>query len=195
MLRSFDKYEAVVVGASAGGLGALTDILGSLPASYPLPIIVVQHRSNEQPTLLEEVLANKCQINIRQAEEKESILSGTVYFAPPDYHLLIEEDRTFSLSFDPPVNFSRPAIDVLFETAAVVYGRSLVAAILTGASSDGAEGIRAIRKAGGTTIAQSPHSAPYPTMPRAAIDTGCVDHIFELHEITNALLALGEYHS
>jgi hypothetical protein len=115
------KYEAVVIGASAGGLFALSTLLMALPADFPIPVIVVQHRSKEERTLLEEVLAQKCKIQISQVEEKQSIAGGVVYFAPPDYHLLIESNRTFSLSCEARVNYSRPAIDVLFETAARVY--------------------------------------------------------------------------
>jgi two-component system, chemotaxis family, protein-glutamate methylesterase/glutaminase len=182
------KYEAIVIGCSAGGLFALLAILSSLPADYSLPIIIVQHRSKEEPTLLEEVLSHKCRINIRQADEKEPIKAGVVYFAPPDYHLLVEEDHSFSLSFEPPVNFSRPSIDVLFETAAAAFKKKLLGIILTGASRDGADGIRRIRHFKGTTVAQDPASAHFPFMPQSAIDTGCVQHILDLKGINDLLL-------
>ncbi|MEI9955467.1 MAG: chemotaxis protein CheB [Ferruginibacter sp.] len=134
------KYGAIVIGTSAGGLYALSFILKRLPASYPVPIIVVQHRAKDQKDLLEEVLQTKCRITIKQADEKEKIESGFVYIAPADYHLLVEADKTFSLSSDELVHYSRPSIDVLFETAAITYTDSLVGIILTGANNDGARG-------------------------------------------------------
>ena len=185
-------YEAIVIGVSAGGLAVLTVILQVLPADYPLPLIVTQHRSKEERDLLEEVLQARCAIRIRQADEKEAIAGGAVYLAPADYHLLIEEDRTFSLSSDAPVNFSRPSIDLLFETAAEVYGEKLVGIILTGASRDGAAGIKTIRDKGGFTIAQDPARAPFPLMPRAAIDTGSVQSILAPEEIGEYLLQVGK---
>lgn len=185
------KYEAVVIGTSAGGLQALTTLLTALPADFPLPVIVVQHRSKDEKTLLEEVLSHKCSIRIRQAEEKENIQAGVVYFAPPDYHLLIEQNHTFSLCCDERVNYSRPAIDVLFETAAGVYRQHLLAIILTGANQDGAAGISSIRRCGGTTIAQSPLSAQFPVMPAAAIATGDIQQILDLEQIRQLLRNAG----
>jgi two-component system chemotaxis response regulator CheB len=185
-----NAYDAVVIGASAGGLYVMIRILKLLPANFPLPVIVVQHRSRDERTLLEEVLQQKSNLPIKQADEKELIQPGTVYFAPPDYHLLIENDGTFSLSFDPPVNYSRPSIDVLFETAADVYKQRLLAIILTGANKDGAYGITKIAKLGGTTIAQSPETADYPDMPKAAINTGYVQHILNPEAIGNFLLEI-----
>src|SRR5687768_11295250 len=115
------KYDAVVVGTSAGGLNALTTILGKLPRQYKIPIIVVQHRSKDSLELFEDVLQQKCRMRIKQADEKEAINPGMIHVAPPDYHLLVEIDKTFSLSADPPVQFSRPSIDVLFESAALAF--------------------------------------------------------------------------
>jgi two-component system chemotaxis response regulator CheB len=184
------QYEAVVIGVSAGGLGALSVILKALPGNYPLPLIVIQHRAKEERTLLEEILQAKCHISIRQADEKEKIEGGRVYIAPPDYHLLIERDRSFSLTCDEPVNFSRPSIDLSFETASEVYGDKLVGVILTGANSDGAAGIRAVKERGGLTIAQDPASSLFPDMPRAAIDTGSVQRVLTATEIKNFLLDL-----
>lgn len=183
-------YDAIVIGASAGGLFVMTRILQPLPARFPLPVIVVQHRSRDERSLLEEVLQQKCAVRIKQADEKEVIQKGIIYFAPPDYHLLIENDRSFSLSFDAPVNFSRPSIDVLFETAADVYKDRLLGIILTGANSDGSGGIKKISMMGGVTIAQSPETADYPEMPKAAINTGYVQYIKTPDEISQYLLAL-----
>jgi two-component system, chemotaxis family, protein-glutamate methylesterase/glutaminase len=185
-------YEAIVIGVSAGGLAVLSSILGRLPPDFPLPVIINQHRSKDERTLLEEILQTKCAIRIRQAEEKESIRHGVVYFAPPDYHLLIEKDRTFSLTCDGPVNYSRPSIDLLFETASEAYGGKLIGVILTGSNSDGARGIRTVRQRGGLTIAQDPAKANFPGMPRAAIDTGSIQHILDPAEITDLLLQLAK---
>jgi two-component system chemotaxis response regulator CheB len=186
------NYEAVVIGVSAGGLFALSGILGELPVDFPLPIVVIQHRSKDERVLLEDLLQSKCKIKIKQADEKEKIRGGLVYIAPAGYHLLIEKDRSFSLSCDAPVNFSRPSIDVLFETAAEVYEDKLIGVILTGANKDGAAGIQAIERRGGITVAQNPASASFPVMPRAAIDTGSVKYIFELQEVKNFLLEIGK---
>jgi two-component system, chemotaxis family, protein-glutamate methylesterase/glutaminase len=183
-------YEAVVIGVSAGGLAALTRILGVLPTDYPVPILIVQHRSRDERFLLEQVLQAKCQVNIRQAEEKEAIKPGAVYFAPPDYHLLVELDHSLSLSYDEHVNYSRPSIDVLFETAAAAFKSNLVGIILTGANADGSKGIKLIRKQGGTTIAQDPATAEYPEMPEAAIKTGSIQQIMDLDKIGKFLLSL-----
>lgn len=189
-MKNIPKYEAIVVGVSAGGLQALSQIFKKLPADYPIPVIVVQHRSKDERTLLEEVLQEKVNLKIKQADEKEKIVSKCVYFAPPDYHLLIERNHTFSLSFDPLINYSRPSIDVLFETAAVVYQQALLGIILTGANSDGAHGIKMIRRYGGTTIAQDPRTASYAAMPEAAIKTGSIQHIFDLRQIEDFLTTL-----
>ncbi len=189
-MKDKNVYDAIVIGASAGGLHALTRILQPLPGGFPVPVMVVQHRARDERNLLEEVLQQKCKVRIKQADEKEAIEKGVVYFAPPDYHLLIENDRTFSLSFDAPVNFSRPSIDVLFETAADVFEERLLGIILTGANNDGAAGIRKISMRGGVTIAQSPETADYADMPKAAINTGYVHHIMTPDEISRYLLAL-----
>lgn len=186
------KFDAVVIGTSAGGLYALTSIFERLPEHFRLPVIVVQHRSKDERNLLEEVLSQKCIINIRQADEKEAIRPGRIYFAPPDYHLLIERNGTFSLTSDRKVNYSRPSIDVLFETAAVVYKHRLLAVILTGANHDGAAGIKLVKKYGGTTIAQDPATAQFPAMPKAAIDTGAIDYVFHLPEIFQFLYEAGK---
>lgn len=183
-----NTYDAVVIGASAGGLYALMHILQPLPIDYPLPVMIVQHRSKDERDLLEEVLRQKCNIRIKQADEKEKIQPGIVYFAPPDYHLLIESNGTFSLSFDAPVNYARPSIDVLFETAAEVFKQRLLGIILTGANSDGARGIKKISLQGGVTIAQQPETAEYPEMPRAAINTGYVQRILTPDAIGELLL-------
>lgn len=184
------KYKAIVIGASAGGLHALSFLFEQLPADYPLPVMVIQHRAKDQKELLEEVLQRKCKITIKQADEKEEIKSGFVYIAPSGYHLLVEQDLTFSLSSDEPASFSKPSIDVLFESAAEVFREKLIGLILTGANNDGAAGIAIIKKYGGMTIAQYPQEAQYPQMPQAAINNGGVKNIWTLKEIQGFLYQL-----
>jgi two-component system chemotaxis response regulator CheB len=184
-------YEAIVVGTSAGGFRALSTLLSDIPSGYSIPIVLVQHRSKDSRELFEEVLQSKCRIKIKQVEEKELITGKHVYVAPPDYHLLIESNKTLSLSFDAPVRFSRPSIDVLFESAAIAYGDKLVGIILTGANDDGAAGIIAIAKSGGLTIAQNPQEAEFPFMVQASIATKSVKYIWSLATIRNFLLHLG----
>lgn len=181
------KYKAIVIGTSAGGLIALSAILQQLPADYPIPLVIVQHRTKDQKTLLEEVLQQKSKLNVVQAEEKEKIKPGFVFMAPPDYHLLIESDYSFSLSAEDPVHFSRPSIDVLFESAADAYKETLIGIILTGSNADGAAGIAAINNQGGLTIAQDPSEARFAEMPRAAIKKGAT-YIYSLAQITDFIL-------
>lgn len=187
MTETIKDYEAIVMGTSAGGLAALTAILETLPASYRLPILIVQHRARDSRDLFEDVLQYKCRIAIKQADEKEKITPGHVYVAPPDYHMLVEMDKTISLSSEAPVQFSRPSIDVLFESAAIVYRSKLIGIILTGSNNDGAEGIRTIAAMGGLTIAQHPHEAQFSYMTQAAIDTKRVSHVWTLANISRFL--------
>ena len=161
--------KAVVIGASAGALEALSVILPGLPADYPLPVMVVVHIRADRHSVLATLFDAKCALPVREAQDKEPISAGTIYFAPPDYHLLVETDHTLSLSSDEPVFFSRPAIDVLFDSAADAYGEGLVGIVLSGANQDGAEGLGAVVKAGGTAIVQSPATAYAAAMPEAAI--------------------------
>jgi two-component system chemotaxis response regulator CheB len=186
-MRTDKRYQAIAIGVSAGGLHALSFLFEQLPAEYPVPVMVTQHRAKDQRELLEEVLQNKCTITIKQADEKEKIVSGIIYIAPPSYHLLVEQNHTFSLSSDEHVSNGKPSIDVLFETAAEVFKEKLIGLILTGANNDGASGMATIKKYGGLTIAQSPDEAQYPQMPQAAIDQGGVDHVWTLKEIREFL--------
>ena len=177
------RYSAVVVGASAGGTYALQQILTRLPANFPLPIIIAQHLHPLQNGMAIIHYNDTGTIIIKDADEKESIRPGFVYFAPPNYHLLIEADHTFSLTIDPKANYSRPSIDVLFESAANVYGSHLVAIILTGANNDGAEGLRLIKAKGGLVIVQDPQSAEFSLMPEAALQAVHPDFVLGLAEI------------
>ncbi|MCC2671503.1 MAG: cheB 2 [Armatimonadetes bacterium] len=161
--------EVIVIGASAGAVEALSLLLPPLPADFPVALLIVVHLPRDRDSLLAELLGARCRVKVKEAEDKERIEGGTVYFAPPDYHLLVEPDRSLSLSVDEPVRYSRPSIDVLFESAADVYGERLLGIVLTGANSDGAQGLRTVCEAGGKAIVQAPETASAPFMPQAAL--------------------------
>ncbi len=184
---NINNYEAVVVGTSAGGFNALNILLPLLPTDLPLSIIVVQHLHPTSNQFHVVNLNNIGSLQVKEAEDKEELQSRVIYFAAPDYHLLIERDKTFSFSREEKVCFSRPSIDVLFESAAVAYSHKLIGIILTGANADGATGLAKIKKFGGLTIVQSPQSAEVPFMPQAAIDGSEVDYILDLKEIASLL--------
>lgn len=185
-------HSAVVIGCSAGGLNALRQVLLKIPSDYPLPIVIVAHTSPNPAGQLADVLNHDCALHVHQAEEKEPIERGKVYVAPGGYHLLVEDDLTFSLSSDPKVLFSRPSLDVLFESMADAYEERLVGVVLTGANEDGSRGLDIIRQRGGLGIVQDPMSAHSPTMPRAAIDTGGADYVGTLDAIAERLVRIGE---
>lgn len=166
MTRAFDL---VVIGGSAGAIDVLHTLLSQLPENFPAAVAIVIHIPPQGPTLLPEVLATAGAPPMKVAEDKEPIAPGTIYFAPPDYHLLVESGRTFALSLDERVHFSRPAIDVLFESAAAAFGERLVGVILSGANADGAKGLRAVADAGGVTLVQSLESSEMIAMPAAAL--------------------------
>lgn len=163
------KTQAVVIGASAGAFDALSAILPSLPVTFGLPVMVVVHLPPDKRSLMAELFRHKCILAVEEAEDKQPLCSGTIYFAPPDYHMLVERDHTLSLSKDAPVLYSRPSIDVLFESAADIFGPKLLGIVLTGGNEDGAKGLQSITAAGGKTLIQDPKSAFVPTMPEAAI--------------------------
>ena len=183
MTNTRSTYRAAVIGASAGGWNALKTILGVLPEDFPLAIMVVMHRHPHSDDYLEKSLDNDCAVRVKQADEKESIVSGTVYFAPPNYHLLIEDIHTLTLSVARAVNYARPSIDVLFESAAYVYGDTLAGLILTGANNDGAGGLKKIKDMGGLVLVQDPETAEASAMPRAAIAATDPDFVLPLGEI------------
>ena len=183
--------EAIVIGASAGAVHALSRILPALPADYPVPVLVVVHIPADRSDLLAPLFQAKCRVVVKEAEDKEPILPGFVYFGPSDYHLLVETDRTVSLSSDEPVLYSRPSIDVLFESAADAYGEGLVGVILTGANEDGAEGLSAVDAAGGVAMAQDPEEAFVSAMPSAALDRCARARSCSLDAITAFFVGLG----
>lgn len=160
--------RAVVIGGSAGALEVLRPMVRALPSLLVCPVVIVIHLPAHSNGLAE-LLGTDTSLTVKQAEDKEPIAPGTIYIAPPSYHLLIEASGTFALSVDPPVHFSRPAIDVLFETARDAYGENLIGVLLSGASEDGAAGLQEIHAAGGTTVVQSPLSAEVAIMPAAAL--------------------------
>ena len=183
--------EAIVVGASAGGVEALLSIFGTLPQSFGLPIIAVLHLPDERRSQLAQVFARRLRIPVREAQDKEAIQAGTLYFAGPGYHLSVEHDHSLSLSQEDRVHHSRPAIDFLFSSAADAYGKALLAILLTGANQDGARGLAHVKQLGGTTVVQDPDEARIAVMPRAALALHTPDHILTLSQI-GSLLALLE---
>jgi two-component system, chemotaxis family, protein-glutamate methylesterase/glutaminase len=162
-------FSALVIGGSAGSIEPLKGILQKLPASKDFVIICVLHLLNRQKSLLPEVLGNGCPWPVKDAESTEPALKGHVYFAPPDYHLSLEQDRTFSLSNEEAVMFSRPSIDILFRSAASVYKSELAALILSGANGDGTEGLLRIIRHGGQAMAQNLETAEFSEMPKTAL--------------------------
>jgi len=184
------KYEAIVVGVSSGGLKALSFIFSVLPADFVVPIIVVQHIGPRSENTWIKLLNDCSNIIIKEADEKEKVGTGHIYVAPSNYHLLIENDKTFSLTIDERVNFARPSIDVLFESAAEVYRDKLIGIILTGSNSDGAKGVKRIKEYGGLVIIEDPETAESSYMPRSAISLVQPDHILTLNEISELLIKI-----
>ena len=186
------RIDAVVIGASAGGFEAMLAVLKGLPSTYPMPLVAVLHLPDNHDSRLAELFDYRLALRVREARDKEAIEPGTLYFAPSGYHLLVETDHTFSFSCEDRVNYARPAIDVLFETATDAWGKSLAGILLTGANYDGAAGLAGMRVAGALTIVQDPATAEVPTMPEAAIRAMTPDLILPLAEIHSLLRRLGE---
>ena len=177
------KYEVVVVGVSAGGLEALSHLIPSLPAEFSLPIIIVQHLHESSDNFLAEYINGKSALQVKEIMDKEPILPGNVYIAPANYHLLVEEERAFSLSTEGRINWSRPSIDILFESSADVYADKVIGIILTGANNDGCMGLKKIKELGGLSIVQDPETAQSDCMPRAAIKAVKPDYVLKLEQI------------
>ncbi|KQT36540.1 MULTISPECIES: chemotaxis protein CheB [unclassified Methylophilus] len=187
--------KAVVVGASAGGIEAMMKLFCPLPPDYPLPIICVIHLPDHHESNLAEVFQQWTRIKVMDAEDKATILNGRLYFAPAGYHLLVEGDATFSLSCERPVNYSRPSIDLLMESAAQAYGPGLLGILLTGANLDGAMGMKTIKQYGGFTVVQTPGEAKSGTMPSEAIKLQTPDLIEGLSGIRQLLLQFMDGHA
>ncbi len=192
--RSTAPFEIVALAASAGGLTALTVVLAELPADFPAPVAIVQHLDPRHRSLMADILGRRTRLQVKQGEEGDKLQPGWVYIAPPDHHLLVNRDESLSLSQSELVHFVRPSADLLFESMAASYGERSIAVVLTGSGSDGEMGVQAVKKRGGTVIAQDEETAEYFGMPSAAIATKCVDFILPLEEIAPALvtLVLGE---
>lgn len=184
------RIDAVVIGASAGGIEALTVLLPALAAGLRVPVFVVVHLPRDRPSVLAEIFARKCAVPVREAEDKEPVAAGTVYFAPTNYHLLVDQGPQLALSADAPVNLSRPSVDVLFESAADLYKTRLLGIILTGANDDGASGLAAVHDAGGVTVVQRPDTARAPLMALSALKLRPADGVMTLNEIAAMLRTL-----
>ena len=184
------KYKAIVIGTSFGGLEALKIILPELGKEFPVPVVIVLHIGDHSNDTFINYMNSICPLVVKEAENNEEIKPGHIYFAPPNYHLLIEPDFTFSLSTEEKHNFSRPSIDILFESAAWAYAKSLIGVILSGANSDGALGLKLIQQFGGIAIVQNPCNATSPTMPRAALKMVGPGVNLKLEDIARKLVEL-----
>ncbi len=182
------NYKVVVIGASAGGLDALSRVIPGLPGDFPLPVVVVQHRRHDTDGFLAAHLDGQSRLSVKEADDKELIRAGSVYLAPANYHLLIEADGAFALSVDEPVNCCRPSIDVLFDSAADVYRDKVIGVVLTGANSDGSRGLKHIKQRGGLAVVQDPASAEATCMPCEAIKATAVDRVLPVDRIAPFLV-------
>jgi len=186
-LSSLRRYDALVIGASAGGVHALQALLSALDARWRLPVLIVLHVPRDRPSRLAPLLDEQCVLPVGEAVDKQPLQAATVTVAPPDYHLMVETRDSLALSRDADVLFSRPAIDPLFESAAAVFGPRLLGILLTGASSDGTDGVAAIRAAGGTVWVQDPEEAVAPLMPASALAGPGADAVLTLRAMGDAL--------
>ncbi len=167
--RNAARYDAIVIGASAGGIEALSQLLPAFSLASNVAVLVVVHMPRQRPSLLPGLFSKRCALSVREATDKEPVVAGTLYVAPPDYHLLVEQGPFIALSADEPVNYSRPSIDALFDSAADIYRRRLVGIILSGANDDGAAGIAAVHRRGGLALVQDPSTAAASAMCVAAL--------------------------
>jgi two-component system chemotaxis response regulator CheB len=182
--------EAVVIGGSAGALDVMIKTLGNLRRDLNFPLIVVLHRANTQDSALEEVLAAKSNPVVREIEDKEPLMKGVVYLVPADYHVLIEHNRVFSLDASEKVNYSRPSIDVTFESVAEVFGAGAVGILLSGGNNDGTSGLKRIHEVGGITCVQDPRTAQVAYMPEQALNALHIDRILKPEEMAEFINSL-----
>lgn len=184
------NHYLVVLAASAGGIKAVSTILSNLPANFATPIAMVQHLDPKHPSSLDKILDRRTHLLVKQATELDLLTAGVVYVAPPNQHLVVNSDCTLSLSNAQKVRHVRPAADILFESAAASFQERVIAIVLTGMDGDGGDGVMAVKRAGGTVIAQDEATSQFFSMPANAIQTGCVDFILPLEEIAPTLLRL-----
>jgi two-component system, chemotaxis family, protein-glutamate methylesterase/glutaminase len=189
---SAGPYGLVALGCSAGGIRALSRLLGELPQDFAVPVVLVQHLDPRHETVIAEVLGRRSRLPVKLAAHEEQAKAGVVYVGPPDRHLLIGAGGTFTLSDSELVHFVRPSVDLLLESAAGAYGASAIGCVLTGSGSDGAMGVSAIKSRGGTVIVQDPETAEFNGMPEAAVETGAVDFVLPLSEIATVICRLVE---
>ena len=182
-------YSIVGIGSSWGGLVAMSTLLGGLPGDFSVPIVVVQHRSNDSDGLLAEILQDATDLSVSEIEDKEPLIPGTVHIAPANYHVLID-DGFLSLTLDEPVRFSRPSIDVMFSSAADVYGSGAIGVVLTGANEDGSRGLLDIVKRGGRALVQDPRTAEIAVMPHAAVKAVPNAEVLPLEGLASRLIEL-----
>ncbi|HWD56277.1 MAG TPA: chemotaxis protein CheB [Acidimicrobiales bacterium] len=187
-----DGFDVVLLAASAGGLTALSRVLGDLGDNFPVPVVIVQHLDPRHRSLMADILRNRTPLQVVEATQGAKLEPGTAYVAPPDEHLLVASDGTLNLSHSELVHFVRPSADLLFESGAGAYPGRAIGVVLTGTGSDANMGVRAISQTGGTVLAQNPATAEFSGMPQAAIDTGTVDFVLDLGEIGPALVSLVE---
>ncbi|OJW84636.1 MAG: chemotaxis protein CheB [Bacteroidetes bacterium 46-16] len=185
-----DKVGLIIIGGSAGSLEVLLQVLPKLKENFSIPIVIVLHRKSADDSLLVDLLSSRVSVPVREIEEKDPVNRSGIYIAPADYHLLFEEDGTFSLDYSEKVNYSRPSIDVVFESAAGVYGSSLVTILLSGANADGTEGCKVVIQKGGITIAQDPDEAEVAYMPGQAIAADAVSYTMKIRDMISFLNAL-----
>jgi two-component system, chemotaxis family, protein-glutamate methylesterase/glutaminase len=183
-------FDIVAMAASAGGLNALSQVLGALPREFPLGIVVVQHLDPRHRSLMAEILGRRTKLNVVEAKHGERLQQGTVHVAPPDHHLLVNAEGLLTLTHTELVHFVRPSADLLFESTAASFRERALAVVLSGSGSDGAMGVKAIKKMGGTVLVQDKESSEFFGMPEAALRTGMVDFVLPLAEIAPALTTL-----
>jgi len=188
--RKPSNFEVIAIATSAGGLKALSQVLSALPPDFLPAIVVVQHLDPRHRSLMADILGRRSTLPVKQAEENDKLQPGKVYIAPPNKHLLVNPDGSLSLTQSELVHFVRPSADLLFESVAGSFKNRAIAVVLTGTGSDGSMGVRAIKKMGGTVLAQDESSSEFYGMPNAAIQTGCVDFVLSLSEIPSALITL-----
>lgn len=183
-------FHVVALAASAGGVEALSKVLSGIPADFPAAVLVVQHRTAQEPFQLPHVLSHHTMLMVEQARQGATLCQATVFLAPPDRHLLVNANGTLSLSQSAKVHHVRPSADRLFESVAISFKKRAIAVVLTGVACDGNKGVQIIKKRGGVVIAQEPTTADFPGMPRSAIETGAVDLVVPLDQIASTLISL-----